>query len=116
MSMYSKFNNKNLNTNFDFINGLVVGNHNNNDIKWRQTGSGDHEKLNVFTNETIPTFSNSAPLKDEIYDELFKQATVKTNSKSSSNTLIIKTKKNHKIKKDKSNKTRNKKQEIRNKK
>ena len=93
-----------------------MGNHNDyNHIKWRQIGSGDNEKLNMLTNKKIHKFPPSpshstptpTPLKNEIYDELFKQATVKTNNMSSdSNTLIIKTKKNHKTQKNKNTKNK----------
>lgn len=75
MNVYSKFNDKNLNTNFHFLNGLVVGNENNR-VYERQSGSGiDIDIEGVVKNKESSVIT---PIKNEIYDELFKQATIHT--------------------------------------
>jgi hypothetical protein len=108
MSVYTKFNNKNLNTNFDFVNGLVMRNHtetdkykHNKDIKGNQTGSGGNGKHGEqkITN----------PIKDDVYDELFKQATIYTGVKHSNGGgkgTNINTKKRTKLKKEQTKKNK----------
>lgn len=86
MNVYTKFNNKNLNTNFDFLNGLVMGNYTesetdpyyNKDVKGIQRGSSGNG--NDIGNNGEHKITN--PIKEDVYDELFKQATIHTGVKS----------------------------------
>ena len=87
--MYTKFNNKNLNTKFDFINGLVTVTGNNvesetikysTDTNRIQIGSSSND--NNIDNSKNRKQKRTNPIKDDVYDELFKQATIYTGIKS----------------------------------